>query len=227
MSKSKHNVVTPDDLVTRYGADALRCYEMFLGPLEQYKPWNTSGLSGVSTFLKRFWRLFHPEDNAFSVSEDAPTPAELKILHGTIKKVQDDVERLSFNTVVSALMIATNELSSLNCHKRAVLAPLVIVIAPYAPHLAEELWAKLGNAPGTVGTAPWPAVEEKYLIADEVTYPLAVNGKVRSEQVFAATATAAEIEAVVRNSDFLARYADGKAAKKIIVVPGRMVNVVV
>ncbi len=227
MSKSKHNVVTPDDLVEKSGADALRCYEMFLGPLEQYKPWNTSGLSGVSTFLRRFWRLFHPEDGDFALTEEAATPAELKILHGTIKKVRDDVERLSFNTVVSALMIATNELSALNCHKRAVLAPLVIVLEPYAPHLAEELWAKLGHAPGTVSTAPWPAVEEKYLVADEVTYPLAVNGKVRSEMVFAATATAPEIEEVVRASDFLAKYAEGKAAKKIIVVPGRMVNVVV
>ena len=227
MSKSKHNVVSPDGLIDRFGADALRCYEMFLGPLEQYKPWNTSGLSGVSTFLKRFWRLFHPEDGAFALSADEPTRAELKILHGTIRKVQDDVERLSFNTVVSALMIATNELSALGCRKRAVLEPLVVVVSPYAPHLAEELWQALGHQPGTVSTAPWPVVEEKYLVADEVTYPLAVNGKVRSEQVFAAAATAAEIEEAVRASDFLARFAEGKPAKKVIVVPGRMVNVVV
>ncbi len=227
MSKNRFNVVSPDGLIERYGADALRCYEMFLGPLEQYKPWNTSGLSGVSTFLKRFWRLFHPEDGAFGVSDEPATPAELKILHGTIKKVQDDVERLSFNTVVSALMIATNELTALNCHKRAVLEPLVIVVAPYAPHLAEELWTLLGHDAGTVGTAPWPAVETQYLIAAEVTYPLAVNGKVRDQLVLPATATAPEIEAAVRASDFLARYADGKPAKKIIVVPGRMVNVVV
>ena len=227
MSKSKHNVVTPDDLVQKFGADALRCYEMFLGPLEQYKPWNTSGLSGVSTFLKRFWRLLHPEDGAFALTDEAATAAELKILHGTIKKVQDDVERLSFNTVVSALMIATNELTALNCHKRAILEPLVIVVAPYAPHLAEELWTLLGHEAGTVGTAAWPAVEEKYLIADEITYPLAVNGKVREQQVFPATATPAEIEETIRASDFLTRYAEGKTAKKIIVVPGRMVNVVV
>ncbi len=227
MSKSKHNVVTPDDLIEKSGADALRCYEMFLGPLEQYKPWNTSGLSGVSTFLRRFWRLFHPEDGELGVTEETPTPAELRILHGTIKKVQDDIERLSFNTVVSALMIATNELTALNCHKRAVLAPLVVVIAPYAPHLAEELWQALGNQPGTVSTAPWPAVEAQYLVADEVTYPLAINGKVREQLVFPAAATAPEIEAAIRASDFLERYAEGKPAKKIIVVPGRMVNVVV
>lgn len=227
MSKSKHNVVTPDDLIVKFGADALRCYEMFLGPLEQYKPWNTSGLSGVSSFLKRFWRLFHPEDGAFALTDEPSTAAELKILHGTIKKVQDDVERLSFNTVVSALMIATNELTALNCHKREVLEPLVIVVAPYAPHLAEELWTLLGHEAGTVGTAPWPAVEEKHLIAEEVTYPLAVNGKVRETMVFPAAATAPEIEEAVRASDFLARYADGKPAKKVIVVPGRMVNVVV
>ncbi len=227
MSKSKHNVVSPDDLVGKFGADALRCYEMFLGPLEQFKPWNTNGLTGVSTFLRRFWRLFHPEEGVFALTDDAPTAAELRILHGTIKKVQDDVERLSFNTVVSALMIATNELGALNCHKRAVLEPLVVVISPYAPHLAEELWALLGHEAGTVSTTLWPVYEEKYLVADEVTYPLAINGKVRHQQVFPASATATEIETAVRESDFLTRYAEGKAAKKIIVVPGRMVNVVV
>lgn len=227
MSKSKHNVVTPDDLVSKFGADALRCYEMFLGPLEQFKPWNTNGLTGVSTFLRRFWRLFHPEDGAFAVTDESPTPAELKILHGTIKKVQDDIERLSFNTVVSALMIATNELTSLNCHKRAVLEPLVVILEPYAPHLAEELWALLGHAPGTVSTAAWPTYNEQFLVEDTVNYPVAINGKVREQMTFPATATAAEIEAAVRASDFLPRFADGKEPKKVIIVPGRMVNVVV
>lgn len=227
MSKSKYNVVSPDVLIEKFGADALRLYEMFLGPLEQFKPWNTNGMSGVSGFLKKLWRLYHPQDGDFAVTDEAATPQELKALHKAIKKVEEDIERFSFNTTVSALMITVNELTALDSHKRAVLEPLVVLISPYAPHLAEELWQKLGHAPGSISSASYPEFREVYLVEDTVTYPVAINGKVREQLQFAATATAAEIEAAVRATDILARFADGKEAKKVIVVPGRMVNVVV
>ncbi|WP_375436540.1 leucine--tRNA ligase [uncultured Hymenobacter sp.] len=227
MSKAKFNVVNPDVLVSQYGADALRLYEMFLGPLEQFKPWNTNGMSGVAGFLKKFWRLYHPQDGAFAVTDEAPKPAELKALHKAIKKVEEDIERFSFNTTVSALMITVNELTALECHKRAVLEPLVVVLSPYAPHLAEELWQLLGHEAGSISSATYPEFKEEFLVEDTVNYPVAINGKVREQLEFAATATAADIEAAVLGSDFLARFGEGKTAKKVIVVPGRMVNVVV
>ncbi|WP_246558842.1 leucine--tRNA ligase [Hymenobacter piscis] len=227
MSKSKYNVVNPDVLIDKYGADALRLYEMFLGPLEQFKPWNTNGMSGVSGFLKKFWRLYHPQDGAFAVTDEPAAPAELKALHKAIRKVEEDIERFSFNTTVSALMITVNELMALDCHKRAILEPLVVLISPYAPHLAEELWQQLGHAPCSISEAAYPEFREEFLVEDVVNYPVAINGKVREQMQFAATATPQEIEAAVRASDFLPRFADGKAPKKVIVVPGRMVNVVV
>ncbi|OGX88887.1 leucine--tRNA ligase [Hymenobacter glacialis] len=227
MSKSKHNVVNPDVLISKYGADALRLYEMFLGPLEQYKPWNTNGISGVGSFLKKFWRLFHPEDGDLAVTDDTPTPAELKALHKAIQKAKEDVEKFSFNTSVSLFMITVNELTALKCHKRAILEPLVLLVSPFAPHLAEELWQELGHKAGSVSSARYPEFREEYLVEDTVTYPLAINGKVRDQMQFAAAATAAEIETAVLASDFLARFGEGKSAKKVIVVPGRMVNVVV
>jgi leucyl-tRNA synthetase len=227
MSKSKYNVVSPDVLIEKFGADALRLYEMFLGPLEQFKPWNTNGMSGVSGFLKKLWRLYHPQDGDFAVTDEAATPQELKALHKAIKKVEEDIERFSFNTTVSALMITVNELTALDTHKRAVLEPLVVLISPYAPHLAEELWQKLGHAAGSISSASYPEFREEYLVEDTVTYPIAINGKVREQLQFAATATPAEIEAAVRATDILARFAEGKEAKKVIVVPGRMVNIVV
>ncbi|SHJ23206.1 leucyl-tRNA synthetase [Hymenobacter daecheongensis DSM 21074] len=227
MSKSKYNVVSPDVLIDRYGADALRLYEMFLGPLEQYKPWNTNGMSGVAGFLKKLWRLYHPQDGDFAVTEEAAASQELKALHKAIKKVEEDIEKFSFNTTVSALMITVNELTALDCHKRAVLEPLVVLLSPYAPHLAEELWVALGHAAGSISEASYPKFREEYLVEDTVNYPVAINGKVRETLQFAATATAQEIEAAVRASDFLPRFAEGKEPKKFIVVPGRMVNVVV
>ncbi|TGE24252.1 leucine--tRNA ligase [Hymenobacter aquaticus] len=227
MSKAKFNVVNPDVLVNQYGADALRLYEMFLGPLEQYKPWNTNGMSGVAGFLKKFWRLYHPQDGSFAVTEDAAAPAELKALHKAIKKVEEDIEKFSFNTTVSALMITVNELTALDCHKRSILEPLVVLISPYAPHLAEELWVTLGHEAGSISSAAYPEFREEYLVEDTVNYPVAINGKVRETQQFAAAATPAEIEATVRESGFLTRFAEGKEPKKFIVVPGRMVNVVV
>ncbi|MGI4741172.1 MAG: leucine--tRNA ligase [Janthinobacterium lividum] len=227
MSKSKYNVVNPDVLIDKYGADALRLYEMFLGPLEQFKPWNTNGISGVATFLKKFWRLFHPEDGALAVTDEAPTPPELKTLHKVIQKVAQDIEKFSFNTSVSTFMIAVNELTALGTHKRAILEPLVLLLSPFAPHLAEELWEELGHASGSISHAAYPQFREEYLVEANVTYPVAINGKVREQRQFAATATAAEIETAILESDFLARFGDGKAAKKVVVVPGRMVNVVV
>jgi len=227
MSKAKFNVVNPDVLVSQYGADALRLYEMFLGPLEQYKPWNTNGMSGVAGFLKKFWRLYHPQDGAFAVTDETAAPAELKALHKAIRKVEEDIEKFSFNTTVSALMITVNELTALDCHKRAILEPLVVLISPYAPHLAEELWVALGHAAGSISQAQYPEFREEFLVEDTVNYPVAINGKVRETLQFAATATAQDIEAAVRASDFLARFAEGKEPKKFIVVPGRMVNVVV
>jgi leucyl-tRNA synthetase len=227
MSKSKYNVVNPDVLIDKYGADALRLYEMFLGPLDQFKPWNTNGISGVATFLKKFWRLFHPEDGALAVTDEAASPAELKALHRVIQKVAQDIDKFSFNTSVSTFMIAVNELTALGTHKRAVLEPLVILLSPFAPHLAEELWAELGHAPGSISQAAYPEFREEYLVEANVTYPVAINGKVREQRQFAATATATEIETAILESDFLARFGDGKTAKKVVVVPGRMVNVVV
>ncbi|WP_201987546.1 leucine--tRNA ligase [Hymenobacter rubidus] len=227
MSKSKHNVVNPNILIDKYGADALRLYEMFLGPLEQYKPWNTNGISGVSGFLKKFWRLFHPEDGPLALTDEPATPAELKVLHRAIQKAQEDIEKFSFNTSVSLFMITVNELTALKCHKRAILEPLVLLVSPYAPHLAEELWQELGHKAGSISTASYPEFREEFLVEDTVTYPLAINGKVREQMQFAAAATAAEIETAVLASDFLAKHGEGKSAKKVIVVPGRMVNVVV
>ncbi|TGD77152.1 leucine--tRNA ligase [Hymenobacter wooponensis] len=227
MSKSKYNVVNPDTLIEKFGADALRLYEMFLGPLEQFKPWNTNGMSGVAGFLKKLWRLYHPQDGDFAVTDEAGKPAELKALHKAIRKVEEDIEKFSFNTTVSALMITVNELTALNTHNRAILEPLVVLVSPYAPHLAEELWQKLGHEAGSISSAGYPEFKEEYLVEDTVNYPVAINGKVREQLQFPATATAAEIEAAVRATDILARFAEGKEAKKIIVVPGRMVNVVV
>ncbi len=227
MSKAKFNVVNPDVLVSQFGADALRLYEMFLGPLEQFKPWNTNGISGVATFLKKFWRLFHPEDGALAVTDEPATPAELKALHRVIQKVAQDIDKFSFNTSVSTFMIATNELTALGCHKRAILEPLLLVLSPFAPHLAEELWEELGHFPGSISYAAYPEFREEYLVEANVTYPVAINGKVREQRQFAATATATEIETAVLESDFLSRFGEGKAVKKVVVVPGRMVNVVV
>ncbi len=227
MSKAKFNVVNPDVLVAQYGADALRLYEMFLGPLEQFKPWNTNGISGVASFLKKFWRLFHPEDGALAVTDEAPTPPELKTLHKVIQKVAQDIDKFSFNTSVSTFMITVNELTALGTHKRAILEPLVLLLSPFAPHLAEELWEALGHESGSISHAAYPEFREEYLVEANVTYPVAINGKVRDQRQFAATATAAEIEAAILESDFLTRFGDGKSAKKVVVVPGRMVNVVV
>jgi leucyl-tRNA synthetase len=226
MSKSKFNVVNPDDLIERYGADTLRMYEMFLGPLEQSKPWNTNGIEGVFKFLRKLWRLFHDEQWNFNVSNIEPSKAELKSLHKIIRKVEEDVERFSFNTSVSSFMIAVNELTDLKCNKRAILQDLVVVLSSYAPHICEELWVLLGNQPGTLSYAPYPKFNAEYLIEDEFAYPISINGKTKMNLSISLSLDPAAIEsAVVTNAD-VQKYMDGKTPKKVIVVKGRIVNIV-
>ncbi|MEZ4984238.1 MAG: leucine--tRNA ligase [Saprospiraceae bacterium] len=225
MSKRYFNVVNPDDVVARYGADCFRMYEMFLGPIEQAKPWNTNSISGVSRFLNSFWRLFYRDDK-WLVSDETPTKEEMKILHTAIKKVSDDVERFSFNTCVSAFMVASNELNRLNCHKRAVLEPLLVIMAPFAVHATEELWEKLGHTT-SIHHAAWPQLDEQWLVEDSVTYPVAINGKTRATVDFPANATKEELEKAAPNIPDIQRHLEGVTIRKIIVVPGRMINIVV
>lgn len=227
MSKSKFNVVNPDVLIESYGADTLRMYEMFLGPLEQSKPWNTNGIEGVFKFLRKFWRLFHNDQWEFTVSDEAPNKAELKALHKIIKKVQDDIERFSFNTSVSSFMIAVNELTDLKCNKRQILSDLTVVLSPYAPHICEELWALLGNAEGSLSYTPYPVFNPDYLVEDEFSYPISVNGKTRLNLSLSSTLEVADIEAAVLANEQIQKYLDGKTPKKVIVVKGRIVNVVI
>ena len=224
MSKSKYNVVNPDDICEQYGADTLRLYEMFLGPLEQAKPWNTAGISGVYNFLRKLWRLYF-SDNGWQVTDEAPTAEMLKALHKTIKKVNEDIENFSFNTSVSQFMICVNELSSLKCHHKAILEPLAVLIAPFAPHIAEELWKRLGNAE-SVTYAPYPIHEEKYLQEDSKEYPVSFNGKVRFKRAFPTDMPIAEIEQAILADPQTTEQLQGKAPKKIIVVPNRIINVV-
>ena len=230
MSKSKFNVVSPDMIVDKYGADVLRLYEMFLGPLEQAKPWNISGIDGVHRFIRKFYRLFYKDnaagENQWIVTDEMPTPAELKILHRTIKKTEDDIETYSFNTSVSSFMICVNELAALGCHKRAVLQDLVLLLSPYAPHIAEELWEALGNKPGTVSKAEFPKFNPNYLIEDTFEYPIQINGKVRTTISFAIDRAPTEIERAVLADEIVQKWLDGKSPKKVVVVPKRIVNVV-
>lgn len=225
MSKSKYNVQTPDELVEKFGADTLRCYEMFLGPLEQHKPWDTQGITGVHGFLKKLWRLYH-DDNGFNVSDETPSNEELKSLHKTIKKVKEDIERFSFNTPVSAFMICVNELTALKCNKREILEPLLIILAPYAPHIAEELWAKLGNTESII-YAVFPKHNDAYLVESNHKYPVSFNGKMRFMLELPADMSKEDIEKEVLANEQSQKYLEGKAPKKVIVVPKKIVNVVV
>jgi leucyl-tRNA synthetase len=226
MSKSKYNVVNPDDMVAQYGADTFRMYEMFLGPLEMSKPWDTKGIEGVHRFIKKLWRLYADEQTGWIVTEEAATDAELKVLHKTIKKIMEDMERFSFNTSVSQFMITVNELTSLNCHKRVILEPLAVLICPFAPHLAEELWNKLGNA-GSIVTAAFPKFEEKYVTENTKNYPVAINGKPRVEMEFPLDMAQPEIEAAVMANETIQKWLEGKEPKKFIYVKGKMINVVI
>jgi leucyl-tRNA synthetase len=226
MSKSKYNVVNPDDIIKEYGADTFRMYEMFLGPIDMSKPWDTKGIEGVHRFLKKLWRLYADEQKGWIVTDEAATDAELKVLHKTIKKISDDMERFSFNTSVSQFMITVNELSSLNCHKRAILEPLAILICPFAPHMAEELWHKLGHTDSVVKAA-YPVYEEKYTVDNTKNYPVAINGKARVEMEFALDADQADIEKAVLANEAVQKWMEGKQPKKIIFVKGKMINIVI
>lgn len=226
MSKRWYNVVNPDDMVAQYGADTLRMYEMFLGPLEQSKPWNTSGIEGVNRFTRRFWKLFHDADGNFSIVNDAPSAAEMKVLHRTIRKISQDIENLSFNTAISAFMIACNELHDLKCNKKEILLPLTVLLAPFAPHITEQLWKLSGNE-DSVHTQNWPGFEEKWVLENTFTYPLSVNGKVRQSLTLPVDMPVEEIEKVVLADEIIQKWLEGRTPKKIIVVKNRIVNVVV
>jgi leucyl-tRNA synthetase len=226
MSKRWYNVVNPDTLVDKVGADTLRLYEMFLGPLEQAKPWNTNGIDGSFRFIKKVWRLFYDDQDALKVKDEDPTPAELKVLHTAIKKVEEDLERYSFNTVVSTLMICVNDLGTLKCSKKAILQELVILMSPYTPHIAEELWTILGNEAGTISHTNFPKFNPSYLVEANFEYPISINGKVRANLSFPTNALPADIEAVVRENEIVMKWLEGKEIKKVIVVPKRIVNVV-
>ncbi|PBQ31423.1 leucine--tRNA ligase [Sphingobacteriaceae bacterium] len=232
MSKSKFNVVSPDDICQNFGADTLRLYEMFLGPLEQSKPWNTNGITGVAGFLKKLWRLFYTSttlgvtNDSINISDAEPTKAELKTLHKTIKKITEDIERFSFNTSVSNFMICVNELGEQKCNKRAILEPLLICLSPYAPHITEELWEQLGHKE-SIAFAPFPAFDEANLVEDSFTYPISFNGKMRFNIELPATLTVPEIEKEVMSHEDVQKYLEGKTPKKVIIVPKKIVNFVV
>jgi leucyl-tRNA synthetase len=225
MSKSKFNVVNPDDIVNKYGADTLRMYEMFLGPLEQSKPWNTNGIEGVYKFLNRFWRLFHNTASEFAISDATPSAEELKVLHKTLKRVEEDIERFSFNTPVSTFMICVNELGSLKCNKRSILEPLTIALSPLAPHITEELWSLLGHTE-SVSTAIYPVWDEKFLVESNHEYPVSINGKMRAKLNLPVDMPAPEVEQQVLANEIVQKWLEGKAPKKIIVIPNRIVNIV-
>ncbi|WP_310555344.1 class I tRNA ligase family protein [Flavobacterium sp.] len=224
MSKSKYNVVNPDDICNEYGADTLRLYEMFLGPLEQSKPWNTAGITGVFGFLKKLWRLYF-DDNGLIVTNNEPSADSLKSLHKTIKKATEDIENFSFNTSVSQFMICVNELSTQNCHERAILEPLAIILSPYAPHIAEELWKQLGHS-GSISTVDFPICEDKYLVESDKEYPVSFNGKMRFTITLPLDLTPAQIEEIIMKDERTIKQLDGNVPKKVIIVPGKVINLV-
>ncbi|WP_288369467.1 leucine--tRNA ligase [uncultured Algoriphagus sp.] len=226
MSKSKYNVVNPDDIIERYGADTLRLYEMFLGPLEQFKPWNTNGIDGVFKFLRKLWNLYHDASGEFAVSDEKASKEELKALHKAIKKMEEDMENYSFNTSVSSFMICVNELTALKCNKREVLEPLAVLISPYAPHIAEELWSLLGQNE-SITNAIFPEFKEEYLVESDFEYPVMINGKMRSKISLPLDLGKDEIEKAALADSNVQKWLEGKAPKKVIVVPGKIVNLVV
>jgi leucyl-tRNA synthetase len=226
MSKSKFNTVDPTYLVEKYGADTFRMYEMFLGPVEQSKPWDTKGIEGVHRFLRKLWRLFYDETKGKVWTSDAATPAELKVLHKTIKKMDEDTEKYSFNTAVSTMMIAVNELGDLKCHKKEVLEKILVLLTPYAPHICEELWHQLGNET-TILDAAYPVADQQYLVESEKQYPVAINGKTRTELNISLDATQQQVEALVLADNTVRKWLDGKSPKKVIYVKNKMINIVV
>jgi leucyl-tRNA synthetase len=224
MSKSKYNVVNPDEICERYGADTLRLYEMFLGPLEQAKPWNTAGITGVHNFLKKLWKLY-ADDNGVKVTDAEPTKDNLKTLHKTIKKVSEDIENFSFNTSVSTFMICVNELTAQKCSSKVILEPLAVLMAPYAPHIAEELWANLGNG-SSVSEAAFPIFDEKHLVESSKNYPVSFNGKMRFMLELPLDMSKDAIEEKVLADERTVKQLDGKTPKKVIIVPGKIINLV-
>ncbi|HLF64633.1 MAG TPA: class I tRNA ligase family protein [Saprospiraceae bacterium] len=226
MGKRFHNVVDPNDIVAQHGADCFRMYEMFLGPLEQAKPWDTRNIDGVSRFLKKFWSLFHDEDDKFEITDAAPTREELRILHQTIKRVRDDIERFSLNTCISHFMMATNDLKKLNCQKRMILEPLVLLIAPFAPFISEELWEEFGH-PSSVHLEFYPEYDASLAAEDVILYPVCINGKKRAEASFDVNADHKHMESEVLKMDTMQKWLDGQTIKKIVIVPGRMINIVI
>ena len=226
MSKSKFNTVNPDDLVEKYGADTFRMYEMFLGPVEQSKPWDTKGIEGVHRFLKKCWRLFFDEIKGKVWVDEAPTAAELKVLHKAIKKIEEDTERFSFNTAVSSFMICVNELADLNCHKKEILSQLVILLTPYAPHFAEELWQVLGME-GLVVDAAYPVFDAQYVMETAKEYPISINGKLRANILITLDASEQEVRAIVLDNEVVKKWVEDKPIKKLIFVKGKMVNIVI
>ena len=226
MSKSKFNVVNPDDIISHFGADTLRMYEMFLGPLEQSKPWNTNGIEGVYRFLKKLWNLFLDDQGNLKVQEAKPTESELRTLHKTIKKVAEDIERFSFNTSVSTFMICVNELSEQKCRNREILRNLLIILSPYAPHISEELWSLLGEE-GFVVNAEFPEWNDDFIKESSISYPVAFNGKTRFSITVAADMPKDDVESLALAHEEAVKWLNGTSPKKVIVVPGRMVNIVI
>jgi leucyl-tRNA synthetase len=226
MSKSKYNVQTPDELVEKFGADTLRMYEMFLGPLEQSKPWDTKGINGVHNFLRKFWRLFHDAENNFVLSDGEPSKDNLKTLHKTIKKIGEDLERFSFNTGVSTFMICVNELMEQKCNNRAVLSELVVLLSPFAPHICEELWKELGNNE-SVTKATFPSFDEKHLVESSFEYPVSFNGKMRFKVNLDLGMSVPDMKKEILALEQTQKYLEGKEPKKVIIVPGKIVNFVV
>lgn len=227
MSKSKHNVVNPDDVIEEYGADCFRMFEMFLGPIENHKPWQTKGIDGVAKFLRKTWNLFHDADDNFKVSDDKASEKELKVLHTCIKKVNEDVERFSFNTCVSAFMICVNDLGDLKCNKREVLSELLKLLSPFAPHISEELWERLGHSDSVVKDVSYPTFDEKYLTESVINYPVSINGKMRVKIDLAAGISQEDAKTAVMANETVQKWVEGKALRKFIFVPGRIVNIVV
>jgi leucyl-tRNA synthetase len=226
MSKSKFNTVNPDDLVLKYGADTFRMYEMFLGPIEQSKPWDTKGIEGVHRFLRKLWRLFNDDIKGKVWTTEKATEAELKILHKAIKKIESDTDQFSFNTAVSAFMVCVNELTDLKCNKKEILENMLILLTPFAPHISEELWSQIGNN-GSILDARYPHFEGKYLLETSKEYPVSINGKLRTAISISLEASQSEAEEIVLANDIVRKWLEGAPPKKIIFVKGKMINVVV
>ncbi len=226
MSKSKYNTVNPNELIEKYGADTFRMYEMFLGPVEQSKPWDTKGIEGVHRFLKKLWRLFFDEVKGKVWNEEKATPEEFKVLHKAIKKIGEDTERFSYNTAVSAFMVCVNELTDLKCHKKEILEPLLILLAPYAPHIAEELFHQLGNTTSVID-AHYPKLETKYLVETEKEYPVSINGKMRTTITLPLDVQQMEVEKIALDNEVVKKWIEDKPVRKIIFVKGKMINIVV